>query len=647
MRDNLSIVVMIIVLVLLAVLFPLYNYFERQDDMSYNLVLKATTNFVDEVINCGYISQKMYDDYVANISNTGNLYDIRLEAKRKVLIQKDDGFEEQYAVDYNDEIFKQTDLSNVNHIDSRTIKDGIYKLNVGDQIYVKLVNSSTSMATAILNMIAANVGDEYIKVNYGGIVKNNAWESAAIDEIVSSDVTVSYNTKGGEPSYIEPSNGAIYLGAESANIKITYQRPSLEDYAFIGWTDEINGTTVKYNPGSNYSFKNNITLYAVYKSKVRIRVKDTVTGMVISNGNWTNKPVTIELENAQNILYRIGETSYTAYTNRFTYMNEGSITLYAKPSDSSIISQYNINIDTTAPTTPGNINVIKNSTNSFTAESSGSIDSLSGVAGYEYSVDGVNYQSSGVFNNMENKRYQVYARAKDKAGNVSTVISKEYNNKIDNIGIILTLNTKDWTNSDVWVTAKVSGKIPDGYVLQYRIGNSSWNDLSMGGYGTYADSTYREVNRFRVTSNGLVSARFYNKVTGNTIFTTAVWVQKIDREKPVITRTDTYSIGETYVGLSVSAIDKGNSGTARYMYSKDGINYQSSPYFYGLNPGTRYTFYAKVYDHAGNVSDVRSISVTTKEHKENTTYNGGSTYHGGSSSNSSGSNSTYTYRPNH
>ena len=58
MKDNLSIVITIMVVVLLMVLFPLYNFFERQDDMSYNLVLKATTNFADQIMNNGYIDQR-------------------------------------------------------------------------------------------------------------------------------------------------------------------------------------------------------------------------------------------------------------------------------------------------------------------------------------------------------------------------------------------------------------------------------------------------------------------------------------------------------------------------------------------------------------------------------------------------------------
>ncbi|MDD2375950.1 MAG: hypothetical protein PHD15_01670 [Clostridia bacterium] len=51
MQDNVSIVITMLIFVILVVIFPLYNLFERQDDMSYTLALKATTCFVDDVRN--------------------------------------------------------------------------------------------------------------------------------------------------------------------------------------------------------------------------------------------------------------------------------------------------------------------------------------------------------------------------------------------------------------------------------------------------------------------------------------------------------------------------------------------------------------------------------------------------------------------
>lgn len=178
MKDNLSIVITIIVLVLLMVLFPLYNFFERQDDMSYNLVLKATTNFADQVMNNGYIDQNMYNNLVNELGNTGNIYDIQIEAHRKVLTKDKDNitgdtYVEQSYIDYNDDIFNS--LENSKSIMDKQLKNNIYIMNENDEIYVKVKNSNTTLAGSLFNSIIVTSSKTRIEVNYGGIIKNNSW----------------------------------------------------------------------------------------------------------------------------------------------------------------------------------------------------------------------------------------------------------------------------------------------------------------------------------------------------------------------------------------------------------------------------------------------------------------------------------------
>lgn len=178
MKDNLSIVITIIVLVLLMVLFPLYNFFERQDDMSYNLVLKATTNFADQIMNNGYIDQNMYNNLVNELGNTGNIYDIQIEAHRKVLTKDKDNitgdtYVEQSYIDYNDDIFNS--LENSKSIMDKQLKNNIYIMNENDEIYVKVKNSNTTLAGSLFNSIIVTSSKTRIEVNYGGIIKNNSW----------------------------------------------------------------------------------------------------------------------------------------------------------------------------------------------------------------------------------------------------------------------------------------------------------------------------------------------------------------------------------------------------------------------------------------------------------------------------------------
>ena len=179
MKDNLSIVITMLIFVILIVIFPLYNYFERQDDMSYNLVLKATTNFVEEVLEAGYLDQEMYNKYIDEISNTGNIYDVELEAHRKVLIKEDPAdaskYSEEYLINYNHNIFDESSGDVVSNIQDKVIKGNAYYFNEGDKFYVKTKNSNTTMAGAIFNAIVPTSSKDRVSVNYGGIVKNQAW----------------------------------------------------------------------------------------------------------------------------------------------------------------------------------------------------------------------------------------------------------------------------------------------------------------------------------------------------------------------------------------------------------------------------------------------------------------------------------------
>lgn len=212
MKDNLSIVISMILLVVLVVIFPLYNHFERQDDMSYNVALKATSNFVDKVLNTGYIDQVTYDNYIDNLSTTGNIYDVQLEVHKKIFVKTltspvaNPEYEEQYLIDYNDDIFSKVSGQALNEgtngLQDKKLKDGSYLLNTGDKVYVKMKNSSSTMAGSIFNIIVPAAPKDRIVVNYGGVVKNNAWKK--VDTVINTSiVTVNTSTPPADEKIFE------------------------------------------------------------------------------------------------------------------------------------------------------------------------------------------------------------------------------------------------------------------------------------------------------------------------------------------------------------------------------------------------------------------------------------------------------------
>ncbi|MDO4282021.1 MAG: hypothetical protein Q4D02_00105 [Clostridia bacterium] len=199
MKDTVSMVIATILLVTVLLLFPLYNYFERQDDMTYNIVLKATTNFVDETIQNGYVDQNTYTNYVNTLASTGYSYDISLEIHRRVLTLDPDSdssnpkYIEQYEIKYNKDIFDDaTGNTNLSWATSNTLKlkNEAFFLNEGDQVYVRVKNRNTTMAGAILNILTPNAPKEKIDISYGGTIKDTTWANTKISDLYQGDIYI-------------------------------------------------------------------------------------------------------------------------------------------------------------------------------------------------------------------------------------------------------------------------------------------------------------------------------------------------------------------------------------------------------------------------------------------------------------------------
>ncbi|MEG1705123.1 MAG: glycine-rich protein [Clostridia bacterium] len=81
MEENVQRVFSIIIAVIIFFLLPMYVAFEKKDDVAYALAVKITSELVENVKNNGYISRKMYEDYVSKLGITNNTYEIKMEHK--------------------------------------------------------------------------------------------------------------------------------------------------------------------------------------------------------------------------------------------------------------------------------------------------------------------------------------------------------------------------------------------------------------------------------------------------------------------------------------------------------------------------------------------------------------------------------------
>ena len=195
MKDTLSMIVATIFLVILLLLLPLYNYFERQDDISYNVALKAVTTFVDEVTNNGYIDQTSYDNFINRLGQTANSYDVQVEVQKRLLTNdlngSGDTYIEQYESYFNKDIFNEETGRTSNIIDrDNSLKNDVFFLDEGDKVYVNVKNTNTTMASSILSIISPGATKQKVNISYGAIVKNNTWKNAEVAQLFQSDILV-------------------------------------------------------------------------------------------------------------------------------------------------------------------------------------------------------------------------------------------------------------------------------------------------------------------------------------------------------------------------------------------------------------------------------------------------------------------------
>lgn len=170
----------LLLIVVLIFIYPLSKELSQQDDLSYLLVHKATTEFVDAVRDKGYITPQMYEDFVQLIHKTGNLYDISLahEQKRVVPVYTDPAnpstFQNRYETHYDGQYTSQI-LSVLfpNNTKPKNDESRKYKLYVGDYFNVVVKNINRTTGDYIRDFINLNHTDRHrIYIPYGGMVLN-------------------------------------------------------------------------------------------------------------------------------------------------------------------------------------------------------------------------------------------------------------------------------------------------------------------------------------------------------------------------------------------------------------------------------------------------------------------------------------------
>jgi|GEM_PF-3335131 len=117
MSENVQRVFSIMLAVIVFFMLPMYVAFEKKDDTAYALAVKITSELVENVKNNGYLSKKMYDEYISKLAVTGNEYDVRIEHKaykyNPVISSYTDATHTKISETFDYDIYKDSYLSGV------------------------------------------------------------------------------------------------------------------------------------------------------------------------------------------------------------------------------------------------------------------------------------------------------------------------------------------------------------------------------------------------------------------------------------------------------------------------------------------------------------------------------------------------------
>ena len=240
--------------------------------------------------------------------------------------------------------------------------------------------------------------------------------------------------------------------------------------------------------------------------------------------------------------------------------------------------------------------------------------SLSGVAGYQYSLNGstwsgtvasgTNYTLSGI---KANTTVTIYARTVDNVGWISSNATQTAKTSTVSTNVSLSRSTSNWTNGNVTVNLS-HGSIPSGYVIQYSTNGTNWTT------GTSVIVT---------TNNTIVYGRLYNSVLSDGIAVNSVTIGNIDKVNPLTTAptatsttstiTVTFRQTDAASGIPNDASHKwyritNSSGTSGSWVA----NGAGAHTFTGLSQNTQYYVQTRAMDAAGNEVSSGVTAIKTK-----------------------------------
>lgn len=175
MEENVQRVFSIMVAVLVFFILPMYIAFEKKDDTAYALAVRITSELVENVKNNGYISKKMYDEYVSKLGVTGNVYEISMEHKSykyyPVICSYTDATYTKLRETFEYDIYKNQYANGAISYNGNVYGNLVLSYSRSEEVYTEahivdvLATTNNIVYTGMSPDVYANVGESSIPLN--------------------------------------------------------------------------------------------------------------------------------------------------------------------------------------------------------------------------------------------------------------------------------------------------------------------------------------------------------------------------------------------------------------------------------------------------------------------------------------------------
>lgn len=206
MRDNLSVILAVIMGVIVIVFIPVITVLQYQNNVAYNLALSLTTEFVEGIKQNGKISAEEYETFLEKLRTTSNSFNVELEARRYQMVKGTDEngtpiveelqrpadvngdgvkvegevenynssieYTEENLIDFTDEILQElyvgSDKNNNGTIEAD--EKGTYPFEKNDEIYVNVYNTNVTMLDRFTSAVFGTqiVNPKKVNISLGG-----------------------------------------------------------------------------------------------------------------------------------------------------------------------------------------------------------------------------------------------------------------------------------------------------------------------------------------------------------------------------------------------------------------------------------------------------------------------------------------------